>query len=113
MGSWAIQILNQMLPAPIDHDPLEVVAYLAVGFCGAGGVLIATGCFPRLGCIFVIAFLVPVTYFQHALAWRVAIDQGDEKVQTREMLQIMKNLSMIGAAFALFGYECGMVSIEK
>merc|ERR1711879_940864 len=85
--------------------PIEVVAWAAIGLMGSGGVLIATGMLPRLGCFFVLLFLGPATYFQHVLAMQEATD---EKTKMVEMIMVLKNVSMAGAALMLFGYECAM-----
>mmetsp|Transcript_30198 Transcript_30198/g.70228 ORF Transcript_30198/g.70228 Transcript_30198/m.70228 type:complete len:167 (+) Transcript_30198:61-561(+) len=90
-------------PLGVNTDPFELAAYGAVGLCGTGGLLIATGLLPRLGSVLVLAFLLPATYFQHFLAMQAATDGKERATQ---MLMVMKNASMMGAALMLFGYEC-------
>merc|ERR1712176_518778 len=93
-----------------QHDPLEVAACGAVFLCGIGGVLIATGMMPRLGCVFVLAFLAPTTYYQHYLPMLDAQAEKDDREKLNQKLMVMKNLSMMGGALMLFGYECALAA---
>merc|ERR1719230_1361246 len=82
----------------IGMQHVSVLETSAIGACalaGLGGVLIALNLLPRLGCVFLLAFLVPVTYFQHFLPMQAA--ESDEKKQL-EMIMVMKNVALFGAA---------------
>merc|ERR1719330_1989642 len=101
-------VAQAMEPLGVQHDPIEVAACGAVFLCGMGGVLIATGILPRLGCVFVVAFLAPATYYQHYLPMLAAQAEKDVRENLVQKLMVMKNLSMMGAALMLFGYECAL-----
>ena len=51
-----------------------------------------------------VMFLVPVTYFMHALPWIEAMKDSSEKSEETvkiQMIQTLKNISLIGACFKL------------
>mmetsp|Transcript_73290 Transcript_73290/g.184651 ORF Transcript_73290/g.184651 Transcript_73290/m.184651 type:complete len:150 (+) Transcript_73290:69-518(+) len=101
--------IHKTFPAELVGG-LDNAVLAAVGLMGAGGFLIATGLLPRLGSLCVIAFLVPATYFVHILSMQEAVD---EKTKQLEMIMVMKNVALIGAALMLFGYECALASAAK
>merc|ERR1712187_854784 len=86
-------------------QPTQAAAMAACALIAIGGGLILTNLLPRLGCFFVLAFLVPATYFQHFLPMQAA---KDEKEKMMEMIMVMKNVALMGGALMLFGYECGV-----
>eukprot|EP00927_Polykrikos_kofoidii_P072526 TRINITY_DN68630_c0_g1_i1.p1 TRINITY_DN68630_c0_g1~~TRINITY_DN68630_c0_g1_i1.p1 ORF type:complete len:145 (+),score=33.30 TRINITY_DN68630_c0_g1_i1:75-509(+) len=85
-------------------------AVAAVGLMGVGGLLIALGVSPRLGSLLVAAFLVPATYFQHFLPMMAA---QDEKAKKLEMIMVLKNVALLGAAFMIIGYEGAMPTEQR
>ncbi|HYX89642.1 MAG TPA: DoxX family protein [Gaiellaceae bacterium] len=63
----------------------------------AGGILIALGVWADLGALLIAAFLVPVAYYMHGF-WRF----DDPEARQAQMAHFMKNVSLAGAALALF-----------
>ena len=78
-------------PAPEVLVPATGVMILA------GGILIALGVFADLGALLIAAFLVPVAYYMHAF-WRI----DDAMMRANQHAHFMKNMSLAGAAIALF-----------
>lgn len=78
-------------PAPHVLVPLTGLMILA------GGVLIAFGIWPDLGALLLAVFLLPTAYYMHAF-WKV----DDPEMRQMQQAHFMKNLSMFGAALALF-----------
>lgn len=63
-----------------------------------GGVMVAAGIWGDLGSLLLVAFLVPTALLMHAF-WKY---EGEQ--QQMEMVSFMKDLSLAGAALALFGF---------
>ena len=78
-------------PAPELLVPLTGVMILA------GGVLVAVGVWADLGALLIAAFLVPTAYYMHAF-WKVE----DPMMRSVQDAHFMKNMSLAGAALALF-----------
>ena len=76
-------------------------ARLMVPLSGAviilGGLMVAVGVWPDLGALLLIAFLVPTALLMHAF-WR----ETDPASKANEQTQFLKDLSLAGAALALF-----------
>merc|ERR1711924_28061 len=85
----------------LTQPPVEIAAMAACALMGMGGVFIATGLLPRIGGVFVLIFLFPATYYQHFLPMQAA---KDEQTKTIEMIMVMKNVALMGAALMLMGY---------
>ena len=79
------------VPAPELLVPLSGV--MAVG----GGLLVALGIWADLGALVLAAFALPVAYFMHAF-WKL----DDPMMRSNQQAHFMKNVSMAGAALALF-----------
>eukprot|EP00928_Gymnodinium_smaydae_P078750 TRINITY_DN62838_c0_g1_i1.p1 TRINITY_DN62838_c0_g1~~TRINITY_DN62838_c0_g1_i1.p1 ORF type:complete len:176 (-),score=53.06 TRINITY_DN62838_c0_g1_i1:246-773(-) len=105
----AEDIRGHFKKAGLVEHPTEYAAIAACVLMGAGGVFVATGLKPRIGCIFIIMFLVPATYFQHFLPMQEAKDEGKKMI---EMIMVLKNVALMGAALMLFGYECEVASLR-
>lgn len=73
-----------------------------------GGISILLGYKARLGALFLIIFLVPVTLMMHNF-WMVT-EPGVELIQ-RAMF--MKNLALLGAALLIFYFGSGPMSVTK
>merc|ERR1712224_802104 len=101
--------IHESFPAELVGG-LENAVHIAIGLMSAGSLFIASGLLPRLGCVCFIAFLVPATYFVHVMDARMATDP---KKKTEEIIMVMKNASLIGAALMLFGYECAWAAERK
>jgi uncharacterized membrane protein YphA (DoxX/SURF4 family) len=85
-------------PAPGAMVPLTGLMILG------GGLLVALGLWADLGSLLIAAFLLPTAYYMHGF-WR--LDDPQERVN--QQAHFMKNLSLAGAALALFFlfYEFG------
>jgi uncharacterized membrane protein YphA (DoxX/SURF4 family) len=64
-----------------------------------GGLSVAIGVWPDLGALVIAAFAFPVAYFMHAF-WKV----DDPMMRANQQAHFMKNMSMGGAALALFAF---------
>jgi putative oxidoreductase len=73
----------------------------------AGGLSIALGYYAKIGAWLLIAFLVPVTFKMHAF-WTIA----DPMQAQLQQLMFLKNLSMLGGAFAFAYFGSGPYSIR-
>nr|BAE45102.1 putative quinol oxidase subunit [Terrabacter sp. DBF63] len=78
-------------------------AGLMVPFSGAvsilGGLMVAVGVWPDLGALLLVAFLVPTAVLMHGF-WR----ETDPASKANEQTQFLKDLSLAGAALALFAF---------
>ena len=78
-------------------------AGLMVPFTGAviilGGLMVSIGVWPDLGALLLFAFLVPTALMMHGF-WR----ETDPASKANEQNQFLKDLSLAGAALALFAF---------
>ncbi len=75
--------------------PLVVLSGLVIL---VGSVMVAAGIWADLGALLLVAFLVPTAFLMHPF-WRF-----DGQQQQMEMPSFLKDLSLAGAALALFGF---------
>lgn len=68
-----------------------------------GAVLVVLGIWADLGALLLAAFVIPTAFLMHAF-WR----EDDPQAQQVEQIQFMKNLSLGGAAIALFAFFAGV-----
>lgn len=78
-------------PAPGAMVPLTGAMILV------GGLLLALGVWGDLGALLIAAFLVPTAYYMHAY-WKV----DDPQLRAAQDAHFWKNLSLAGAAVAIF-----------
>jgi putative oxidoreductase len=78
----------------------------AIVFLLAGSLSVITGYRARIGASMLLVFLVLATYYFHNF-WAIA----DAKAQQEQMIQFMKNLSMMGAMLFIIGNGPGPMSI--
>ena len=64
-----------------------------------GGLMVAIGVWPDLGALLLVAFLVPTALLMHGF-WR----ETDLASKANEQTQFLKDLSLAGAALALFAF---------
>jgi putative oxidoreductase len=76
----------------------------------AGGVSLATGFRARIGALLLILFMVPTTYIFHI---RGAFDAQFNLVDPKELIQILKNLAIIGGLLMIYGNGAGKLTIGK
>jgi putative oxidoreductase len=87
--------------------PFPAVALAgAIGFLLVGSLSVILGFKARLGAALLLVFLVLATYYFHAF-W---ILEGKE--QQEQMIQFMKNLSLMGAMLFLMGNGSGPLSLD-
>ena len=90
------------VPMPSVLVPLSgVIAIL-------GGLSILLGFKARWGAWLIVLFLVPVTLYMHRF-WGVA----DAQAAQMQMINFMKNLSMLGAAFYFAAVGSGPASLKE
>ena len=78
---------------PVPELLVPVSGLMAVG----GGLLVAFGLWADLGALLLAAFVFPVAFGMHAY-WRIE----DPMERVNQQVHFMKNISMGGAALALF-----------
>lgn len=65
----------------------------------AGGLMVAVGVWPDIGALLLVIFLVPTALLMHAF-WR----ETDPATKANEQTQFLKDISLAGAALALFAF---------
>ncbi|MFA6238079.1 MAG: DoxX family protein [Bacteriovorax sp.] len=93
---------SQGVPLPQVLVPLSGVLALL------GGLSILLGYHARIGALFIILFLVPVTLMMHNF-WAIT-DVAQAQIQ---QIMFMKNLSMLGGALLVFNFGAGPVSFDE
>jgi len=87
------------------------LASLAVPFAGAlaliGGLSIVLGYRAKLGAWLIVVFLVPVTLMMHKF-WGVS----DPTMAQMQMINFMKNVSMLGGALLITQFGAGPLSLD-
>lgn len=106
----------------VNHFSSGTIAYAAeqgvpfanflVPFSGilalVGGLSVLLGYFARVGAILLILFLVPVTVSMHNF-WAIS----DPAMHQMQMIQFMKNLSLLGGAILIAFYGSGPKSMDR
>ncbi|MDK1010996.1 MAG: DoxX family protein [Actinomycetota bacterium] len=77
--------------------PAKPLVLLSGLFLIVGGAMVATGAWADVGALVLVAFLLPTAFLMHPF-WKF---EGEQ--QQTEMVSFMKDLSLAGAALALFG----------
>jgi putative oxidoreductase len=105
----------------INHFNSGTIAYAAgqgipfasilVPFSGimavVGGLSVLLGYYARVGAMLLILFLVPITLTMHNF-WTIS----DPTMHQMQMIQFMKNLSMLGGAILIAFYGSGPKSLD-
>lgn len=73
-----------------------------------GGLSILLGYYARIGAALIMAFLIPVSFTMHAF-WNIE----DAQAAQMQMINFMKNLSLLGGAMLIAFYGSGPVSIDR
>jgi putative oxidoreductase len=126
-GSWVVPVGRTLFGmifvlSGINHFSANMIAFGAsqgvpmaeflVPASGAlaliGGLSIIFGYFTRFGAVLLIAFLVPVTLSMHAF-WNIT----DPTMHQMQMIQFMKNLSMLGGAILIAYYGAGPKGLDS
>ena len=88
--------------------PLAAIAVPLSGVIAlAGGLSVMLGYRARVGAWLLVLFLVPVTFAMHAF-WSVT----DPMARQMQMVNFLKNLSMLGGALLLAHFGAGPVSLD-
>ena len=88
--------------------PLAQIAVPASGLLAlTGGLSILFGYKARIGAWMLVLFLVPVTFMMHKF-WGIA----DPQAAQMQMINFMKNMSMIGGALLITQFGAGPVSFD-
>lgn len=77
-------------------------------FAIIGGLSVMLGYHTRLGALLLLLFLIPVTVLMHNF-WAIT----DPAAAQMQMIQFMKNLSLIGAAIIFAFYGAGPLSVDN
>lgn len=79
--------------------PMPAVGVYGGGvLMGLGGLSVLLGIWPDLGALLLVIFLVPTAVLMHGF-WK----ETDAQARMMEQIQFMKDISLAGAALALFG----------
>jgi putative oxidoreductase len=92
---------NAGVPAP------EVMLVGAIVFLVVGSISVISGIRARIGAALLLTFLVLATYYFHAF-WKLE----DAKQQQAQMIEFMKNLSMMGAMLFVIANGSGPWSAD-
>jgi putative oxidoreductase len=106
------------LPGTLKHEaiaharaagvPLANVAVPLAGIIAfVGGLMVALGFHARLGAALLVLFLVPVTLFMHRF-WGIS----DPQLQQMQMINFLKNVSLLGAAGFIIYAGAGAYSFD-
>ena len=79
----------------------------AIVFLVAGSVSVIVGYKARIGAVLLLTFLVLASYYFHPF-WRL-----DGQAQQEQMIQFMKNLSMMGAMLFIVANGSGPLSLDS
>jgi putative oxidoreductase len=105
--------VNHFSSATIDFASGHGVPFanFLVPFSGilalVGGLSVLLGYFARMGAVLLILFLVPVTLTMHNF-WTIS----DPMMHQMQMIQFMKNLSLLGGAILIAFYGSGPKSVD-
>ena len=89
------------VPAP------QLLLVGAIGFLLVGSVSVIVGYKARLGAALLFTFLLLASYYFHAF-WKL-----EGQAQQEQMIQFMKNLSMMGAMLFLMANGSGPMSLDS
>jgi putative oxidoreductase len=110
---FLITIMNQFSPQAIAFAVLsglpvaEVLVPLSGILAILGAISIILGYKAKLGAWFIILFLIPVTFYMHPF-W----NETDSLKWQIQLVDFMKNISMIGAALLITYFGSGPLSID-
>jgi putative oxidoreductase len=107
IGGYAGTVAH-MESAGIPWAPLFL--YGAVLIELGGGLMVATGFRARIGALVLALFLFPVTYFFHL---KPAFDAMGNLADKGQLIQVMKNLAIIGGCLLVYGNGAGKLAIGK
>lgn len=85
---------------------VEILLSIAVALEVIGGVSVIIGLYARLGAFALLAFLIPVSVIMHNF-WTL---EGADRMN--QMINFMKNVSMMGGAILIMALGAGPISID-
>ena len=89
------------MPAP------QLLLIGAIVFLIAGSLSVIAGCQARIGAVLLLTFLVLASYYFHPF-WKL-----EGQAQQEQMIQFMKNLSMMGAMLFIMANGSGPLSLDS
>jgi putative oxidoreductase len=87
-------------------EPAALFVGIAIALEVIGGVMLIAGLWTRIGALLLMAFLIPTTFIMHDF-WTFA---GAERQM--QMVNFMKNLSILGGLLVVFGVGAGALSVD-
>src|SRR5262245_60085672 len=100
------QVAGYMEQAGVPFPQVALAG--AIVFLIAGGVSVILGYQARIGAALLLIFLAAATFFFHNF-WALS----DEKAQQEQMIQAMKNLSIMGAMLFVIANGSGAWSLDQ
>jgi len=112
LASAAGKITDWQQPTQMMSDrglpAVNVLLSVAVALEIIGGVSVLLGLYARFGALALLAFLIPVSVIMHNF-W--ALEEGPERMG--EMINFMKNVSIMGGATMVLALGAGPCSIDS
>ena len=84
--------------------------YAAVLLELGGGLCLLTGFRARIAALVLVLFLLPTTYIFH---FKPAFDQAMNVVDRAQLIQVLKNLAIMGGLLMIYGNGAGKLTIGK
>ena len=98
----AAYMASEGVPVP------KIMLVGAILFLIAGGLSVAAGFKARIGATLLLIFLLLATYYFHDF-WTIT---EDPQAKQEQMIQFMKNASMMGAMLLVIAHGPGLMSID-
>lgn len=107
LGNYS-QTVGYMESAGMPAAPFFLYAAVLIELgCGLS---VATGFRARISALVLAIFLVPTTYLFH---YKPAFDANMNVIDQLQMIQILKNLAIMGGLLMLFGNGAGKLTLGK
>merc|ERR1711933_344943 len=95
--------IPKLVAVGIPADAAPICFGVAIGLMILGTILIMSMQFEIFGYICYVAFLIPATWFMHVVPYLTASynknDPNAQQIMQINMIQTLKNISLIGACF--------------
>jgi putative oxidoreductase len=112
-GIFLMTIMSHFKPQVAQYAAMHgvpaanVLVPLSGILAGLGGLSILLGFRARIGAWLIVVFLVPVTLMMHAF-W----NETDPQAMQMQMVNFMKNLSLLGGALLIAYFGAGPISVD-
>jgi putative oxidoreductase len=110
---FILSSLNHFSHATIDYAaragvPLpNILVPLSGVLALVGGVMVLAGFYARIGALFLLLFLLPVTLAMHQF-WNVT----DPQMRQMQMVMFFKNVALMGTAIYMMYFGAGPLSLD-